>query len=352
MSENRSQLLKLIDNYIAPENKANANVGLTPYSFNKGAICDDIGFSNHIGECWNSTLWEILLFSDDLKDFFQSRIYNLNTSDLEKNIISVFRHNNISEDNKIYIAAKLAKHLLLIKKRFIEHYNYLINRNRRNNATRKIALNSKRRHSMVCGIASAKYGINIFRGESNKYKSGLDRKSVKQFITYIIRVFTAPFKIEELTSSLKYKESDIKAIILTAHVYRTPDSEYQYTYSGKDHMLGFLKCNDKWKLYDGSFNLIPITYDIVKLFLNKKLCIYISNTGKLYIATYTIEHIKLDNNDTKRAIIPLEYYADDTWIPWDNSINAHYLLQIPLCYLILPRVTVRRSGGFRRTIRR
>ncbi len=234
---NTSKIIELINNYITPEDKPSVNVGLTSYKY-KGPICDDVGFENHIGECWNSTLWEILLFSDDLKDFFQPIIYTLNTNSLSSLILSkLVSSNNVTESTR-YISDKLAKHLILIKKRFIEHYNYLSNRNRRNNTTRKLAFNYKRRHSIVCGIGSAKHAINIFRGESNKYKSGLDSASVKDLITYILRIFTAPFKIETVTRTLKYNENDIKAFILTANVYKLDTSIY--TYSGKTHMLGIL----------------------------------------------------------------------------------------------------------------
>jgi hypothetical protein len=131
-TNNKFNKIKKVSNLVKPFLSKNEqqymNIALMKHNF-KGAICDDEGFSQHKGECWNDTLQEIFFFSDGLKDITQPLFYNLDTSsdNLNKLISSRLFPDSIELDNKEQNTVnKLVKYIRLMKIRFVTHYNFLI----------------------------------------------------------------------------------------------------------------------------------------------------------------------------------------------------------------------------------
>jgi len=120
-------------------------------------ICNDIGFHQHIGECWHDSFNMIFCFSDGIKEYTQKVLYNLEPNEMieialsfnkDKIIPYIFKYNKSSYDDFI---EKVIEYLQLLKDRFTNHYNHITGR----------STPIQRSISNVCGVNSANNIIKL-----------------------------------------------------------------------------------------------------------------------------------------------------------------------------------------------
>lgn len=342
------QSIKKVTNLVKPflteGEQSNINIAQLEHSY-QGPICDDHGFSQHKGECWNDTLQEIFLFSDGLKDITQELIYNLNTDvKILSELIAtkLFPDTPVLNDKDTNTVNKLVKYITLMKVRFITHYNFLIDSKIHNKPILSKLYRAKRRYSAVCGIGSAKHIINLHHGNSNIYKPGLTYTLKNELMNHLFRIFSidyviAPYKLSDLLSN-------IIGISVSSNLLKLTDLN-TYKYKGA-HAFGFLKCNNQWKFYDDneSSGLINIDDKLVSLYINEtNIAITIDNKDD---AIHLIKYKPYDASINKESIVTtIEQYYDidnSSWkdwnIEWDNAKDFNRIYMKNVIFVVRPRI--------------
>jgi len=359
MNNNKiKKITNLVTPFLSNNDKQHVNIALMKHTFT-GPICDDEGFSQHKGECWNDTLQEIFFFSDGLKNITQQLFYNLDTSsdNLTKLVSIKLFPDSIdltdTEQNTVY---KLVKYIRLMKIRFVTHYNFLIDTTTQNRQTLSKIYKSKRRYSTVCGIGSAKHIINLYKGDSNVYSSGLSYILKNELFINLIRIFDIPFIVAELKPSDKL--SNINGIFISANFMKLNDTN-TYAFKGT-HAFGFLKCDSQWKYYDDNekSGLIDLNENLVSLYINEdNIAIAVDNNSNIYIIKYKL-HGNNDNNDKSRVATITEYYDDNKWNTftpeWNESHIFRKIYTKNTLSIVRPRIRWanmrRRVGGTRKVL--
>lgn len=314
-------ITELVTPFLPNNEKSIIKAATVKHSY-KGPLCDDQGYSQHKGECWNDTLQEVFLFSDGLKDITQPLIYNLDTSkDYLFTLISSKLFPNITtlDDKQLNTVNKLVKYITLMKVRFVNHYNHLVDIETyaNNNDTLIELYKPKRRLSKICGIGSAKHIINLYYGNSNIYKPGLRHTLKNELVQNLFIIFDIPY----ITTSLKPSDklSNISAVFISCNLMILSDTN-TYSYKGS-HALGFLKCNSIWKYYDDNEarGLIDINEDIVSTYINNNntnVAIAVDKNKSVYILLY-----KLDNSVNFESSIATitQYYEGGKWNDWNSE---------------------------------
>lgn len=338
------QTAKRVSNLVKPfltnNEKRNLNVAQMTHNF-KGPICDEEGFSQHRGECWNDTLQEIFFFSDGLKDITQPLFYNLDTSDdyLTTLVTSrLFPDVTILNNKEQNTVDKLVKYIRLMKIRFVTHYNFLIDAETENRPTLAKIYKSKRRYSTVCGIASAKYIINLHKGNSNIYTPGLVYTLKNELFINLIRIFDIPYIVAQLKDSDKL--SSINGLFISANMMKNSDQNI-YTYKGA-HAFGFLKCNSIWKYYDDNerTGLIDLDESLVSVYMNETdVAVGVDSDSNVHILKYNL----LESNSENKPIVKItQYYSDNKWndwsLEWDNMRSFNRIYTKNIVSVIRPRL--------------
>lgn len=83
-----------------------AGAGTAVESLWKGPICDNIGYSQHHGECWSDAVQQFFMFANGCREVTQPMLYNGPMPDIKDD--------------------KLTTYVSLMRQRFIGHYNYLV----------------------------------------------------------------------------------------------------------------------------------------------------------------------------------------------------------------------------------
>jgi len=107
---------------ITPIMLGTAYTNLPDVSLWTGPICDDVGYSQHGGECWSDTTQQILFFADGLRELTQEYFYKTPLSEIEKALDNL---GDISSEQK----EKVKAYAKAAQRRFINHYNYLKTKN-------------------------------------------------------------------------------------------------------------------------------------------------------------------------------------------------------------------------------
>lgn len=348
-SNRRKKILNLSRSFLEEENKNEINKAFTVVP-----ICDFIGFSQHKGECWNDTIQEIFLFADGLKEITQPLIYNLDTRyNVLFELVSsrLYPDSNLNAEKQNTVD-KLVKYITLMKVRFVTHYNFLVlsrnglNKPERTEENKKVLENTyekKRRLSAVCGIGSAKYGSNLYTGNSNVYVPGLAIKYRNDLLLKLIRIFDIGFIMSD------YKETDTvsssNAFIVSAYILDYIDTN---TYNLDDdglHTFGFLKCDSIWKIYDDNRKrFVVINELLIDLFIKEKnIALGVDTNDNVFIIKYK------KNEDLSVSI--KEYYDIDTksWKAWSAEWDKLHSFKVIFIKAIVSTVRRRvRLGALRR----
>lgn len=347
--------IKRVSNLVKPfltnNEGRNLNIAQMTHEF-KGPICDDQGFSQHKGECWNDTLQEIFFFSDGLKDITQPLFYYLDTS--TENLFTLiktrlFPDTNELNDKELDTVNKLVKYIRLMKVRFVTHYNFLIDLQNKNKKTISRIYKSKRRYSTICGVASAKYIINLHHGNLNTYRPGLTSSLKNQLFNNLIRIFDIPFIVSELRESDKL--ANINGIFISSNLLMLIDAN-TYKYKGA-HAFGFLKCDSIWKYYDDNerSGLIDLDESLVSVYISESdVAVGVDDDSNVHILKYKI----LESNSEANPIVSItHYYSDNKWndwtLEWDNERKFDSIYTKRLLSIIRPRL---RWGNMKKGIRR
>lgn len=359
MNNKTKKITNLVKPFLSNNNQKYMNIALMQHSF-KGPLCDDEGFSQHKGECWNDTLQEVFFFSDGIKDITQQLFYDLDTSDeyLNKLVSSrLFPDSAELTAKEQDTVSKLVKYIRLMKIRFITHYNFLVDTNTQNLPVLPEIYKSKRRLSTICGIAGAKYIINLHKGNSNVYTPGLNPILKNELFNNLIRIFNIPYIATQLKPSDTL--TNINGIFISSNFMRLTDVN-TYTYKGS-HAFGFLKCNSNWKFYDDNerSGLIDIDENIVSIYINEEnVAVSVDKDSNMYVVKYKLHG---NNSNVKSSVATItQYYEDNKWNDWTPEWNkSHPFKRIytkNLVYIVRPRIKwaniKRKIGGKTRKILR
>lgn len=345
------KVTNLVKPFLPKNDQQYMNIALMQHSF-KGPICDDEGYSQHKGECWNDTLQEIFFFSDGIKDHTQQLFYDLDTStEYLTNLVSsrLFSDTDeltVAEQNTV---SKLVKYIRLMKIRFVTHYNYLIDANTQNRPILSKIYKSKRRYSAVCGVAAAKHIINLHKGNSNTYIPGLTPLHKKELFNNLIRIFNIPF----ITTDYKPSDtlSNINGVFISGSFMSLSDVN-TYTHKGS-HAFGFLKCNSIWKYYDDNerAGLIDIDENLVSIYINEEnvaigVTITSAENGDKISTMYVLKYkLHGNNSNIKSAVATIsQYYENNKWndwtIEWNESHPFKRIYTKTMLYIVRPRLSM------------
>ena len=347
----RKKIFNLTRGYLGNTNKKEAEKAFTVVP-----ICDFIGFSQHKGECWNDTIQEIFLFADGLKEVTQPLIYNLDTRyDVLSELVSsrLYPDGNLNAEKQNTVD-KLVKYITLMKIRFVTHYNFLvlshngINKPESSEENTKVLGNiyeKKRRLSSACGIGSAKYGSNLYTGNSNVYVPGLAIKYRNDLLLKLIRIFDIGFIVSD------YKETDTvsssNAFIISAYILDYVNTNIYKVDDGDDglHTFGFLKCDSVWKIYDDNRKRFVIINELLlDLFIKEKnIALGVDTNDDVFI-------IKYNKNNTDLSVSIKEYYDIDTksWNKWSEEWDKLHSFKVIFIKAIVSTVRRRiRLGALR-----
>ncbi len=326
------------------DNNEQKDLNLTRMSteFN-GPICDFEGFRQHKGECWNDTLQEVFLFTDDLKEITQPIIYNLDTdyNSLFKLVSSKLYPdipNSELNDEKRNTVNKLVKYITLMKVRFVTHYNFL---SAVLDVTKRPLLpkiyKSKRRYSTLCGVGSAKHIINLYKGNSDIYRPGLNASFRNELLMNLMRIFDIGYVVTQYKSF----DKNISSFLISANVMKRNDvNTYQGNYQ---HAFGFLKCDSVWRLYDDNRDrFIRINERLISLFVDEDNALGVDTNNNIFILKYNLGR----NNIASIT----EYYDIDEnkWKTWSDKLDTIKSIFIKSSVSIVrPRI---RWGNMKRSI--
>jgi hypothetical protein len=315
------KVTNLVKPFLTNNERLDINIARMRHEF-KGPICDNSGFNQHKGECWNDTLQEIFFFSDGLKDITQPLFYNLDTSTENLTALvssKLFPDTDKLNDKEQNTVSKLVKYIRLTKIRFITHYNFLIDIITQNRPTLTKIYKSKRRYSTVCGIASAKHITNLYKGDSNVYNPGLIYTLKNELFNNLIRIFDIPYVVTALKSTNSL--SNINGIFISSNSMILRDKN-TYAFKG-GHAFGFLKCDSKWKYYDDNerAGLIDVDESIVSLFINEEdVAISVDGDSNIHILKYKL-HRGNNTNIKSRVVTITHYYDNNKWNDWADDAN-------------------------------
>lgn len=347
------KVTSLVNPFLSNNDQQYMNIALTKHSFT-GPLCDDEGYSQHKGECWNDTLQEIFFFSDGIKDYTQPLFYDLDTSSdyLTKLVSSkLFPDTGELTDAEQNTVNKLVKYIRLMKIRFVTHYNYLVDANTRNIPILSKIHKSKRRLSAICGIGAAKHITNLYKGNSNTYAAGLIPPHKKELFNNLNFIFKIPYVVTD------FKPSDtlanINGILFSSNFMRLTDVN-TYTYKGA-HSFGFLKCNSIWKFYDDNerTGLIDIDENLVSLYMNDEnvaigVTLTTDSNGDKISTMYVLKYV-IHGVDKSSVATVSQYYENNKWndwtLEWDKTHPFKRIYTKTLFYIVRPKANLRRSGG-------
>jgi len=240
-------------------------------------ICDVLGLSQHIGECWIDSVQELFFFTDKLKDLTQPLFYNLKESTITPLLDVAIRKRIIRPEDKVYYA----EGLLSMGHRFTQHYNFIKHnisiltcndptriRKMYNNMTTKHAI-LKRRDSGINALTVAKATQSNYKREQQQTlkKSYIDGESIQHEINVfsnLLEICDLPFQIAYDTTGPIYaigiamkfitgRPHDFTRAISLAALFKTPAGNVP------GHATGFLRCGNKWYYYDNNYNLFPVS---------------------------------------------------------------------------------------------
>jgi hypothetical protein len=274
----------------------------------KGHICDTVGFRQHMGECWLDTITQLFFFADGLKEFTQSFFYTNTSPMLQEYIQKNFKPSETIPMEDFIEAMKT------MQRRFINHYNFITDQGNSSCSTSAPPRPTLKR------IASARNSVltaRLLRTSEKKatenFSSGGTLEWQKIIWNHLLDTFQLPYRID--------RPFHVSYTIAIQIQYNYIINTTPLTFSGKGHVVGFYRCNDRWYYYDDNKELLSVSNDIISAFVsivqappsdNYKLCIKIVN-GQVYLILL---------NDTWDH--PSSIFVQKEWYTFD-TLNASLL---------------------------
>ncbi len=272
---------------------------LEPESTFIGPLCDPIGFSQHIGECWSDSILEAFLFADGFKDVVQPLLYNTFTNDraTTEYLESKYEESSVSQKRQLMNIAKRFKyHYDILKSMYascntiedkqscIKLFKEYVFRSKKKTSTcgfmtprTQNKVEVKRQISENLGPAIATNIRNTFRGSLGINKGGHEQAGgtildTIIYLNYMLNSFdldsTYSIYLDDRTY-LSLSKSDIIKDRLNQFakiysIYKTPDSSILIMHD-LTHAIAIFKCNDIWYLYDNNHGIFKLRINIPDL---------------------------------------------------------------------------------------
>lgn len=279
----------------------------------RGPLCDPLGFSQHVGECWSDSIQQMILFSDKFKDKTQYELYNKPDEywiDRINKLFQFLKNADYSEYIKttfgfdILRLHKAFKNFFLnFKERFKAHYDFIIhpefpknsscpllrprleefpaNTNIKRKYTLKRTISEKTSISSARGIEAehniSHYG-SIPESNINRSNTGLASKGSGFIINLVLWVFGIGYISQLITDA---SQIDTTTVVAALYHFSIPTLK-------KDE-FGKLILNDKGKL----ISLNPRGHACSLYICDGKTIFYDNNRGPFAIDIPFEEAIKI-----------------------------------------------------------
>jgi hypothetical protein len=296
-----------------------------PERFEIVSICDKLGYSQHIAECWIDTIQELFFYTDDLKELTQPLFYHLKDEDIETRV-----NNNTDiepSEKDDYIQG-----LKSMRDRFIQHYDFMmhgvdIKACQDTRVVRQMykAMCSEKGPSEEYPTAplmaslrtkSATLGINIgmrFQTLKQKkertaeipYKPGGIDNVEEVVLNRLFKLFHLPFQVNvgspSLAPAIGIRMAFFRKKAITSKggylIHKNLEMKTDMT-----HVTGFFKCEDTWYYYDNMSGLwLASDYIIDQIMFCKEHKINIGihrekSDGKVYLYAYNWSPLKSEED--------------------------------------------------------
>jgi hypothetical protein len=244
-------------------------------------ICDKLGFSQHIGECWVDSIQELFFFTDGLKEITQLLFYTLKDNEIAQLIDAGIGKNIIRLDDRV----RYINGFKSMRNRFIQHYNFIrfneairaCDDPRCARATHMKAIDeiTSPRHQLMKRTNSAAYSKAVaLATQSNEHRTEQLSRSIEyidgetldheiQVFRNILGICNVPFRIETQTTRPVLAIGIVmKFITGTIQNNGSMRNSSIYRRSGGGivgHATGFLRCDNRWYYYDNNYGLFQVT---------------------------------------------------------------------------------------------
>ncbi len=265
---------------------------LEPESTFIGPLCDPIGFSQHIGECWSDSILEAFLFADGFKDVVQPLLYNTFTNDraTTEYLESKYEESSLSQTRQLMNIAKRFKyHYDILKSMYascntiedkqscIKSFKEYVFRSKKKTSTcgfmtprTQNKVEVKRQISENLGPVIATNIRNTFRESLRINKGGHEHAGgtildTIIYLNYMLNSFdldsTYSIYLDDRTYLSLSKSDAIKdrlnQFAKIYSIYKTPDSSILIMHD-LTHAIAIFKCNDIWYLYDNNHGIFKL----------------------------------------------------------------------------------------------
>jgi len=296
-----------------------------PERFEIVSICDKLGFSQHLGECWIDTIQEVFFYTDGLKELTQPLFYHLKDAEIETLVNSNTDIEPSEKDDYI-------QGLKSMRDRFIQHYDFMMHgveikacQDPRTVYDMYKAMCSEKEPSEEYPAApfmtslrtkSAALGINIGmrfqtlkqkaeRTAKTPYKPGGIDNIEEVVLSRLFKLFHLPFQVNVGPSSaapaIGIRIASFRKKPITSKggyvIHKNLEMKTELT-----HVTGFFKCEDNWYYYDNQNGLWSASdYIIDQIMFCKEHNINIgihteTSDGKVYLYAFDWSPLKSEEN--------------------------------------------------------
>ncbi len=218
-----------------------------------GTVCDIIGFSQHASECQSDSIFEILMFTDGMKEVSQPYLYNIPEEDLMAKSFAVTRPGN-------YEAFRM---FLLMKFRFANMYDRIKrlseirpHRNAKEARKNEYELRKNEESFKLARYCSLESGVEIKRiikGESVESVSwGIHTMTLVAATKIMLQFFNLDALFSIANGNLEHYSDHIVAFKISS---RSGDAALA------NHSTSLFVCGGKWMYYDNEVGLTEFDKD-------------------------------------------------------------------------------------------
>ena len=278
----------------------------TPCRFQPQAICDRIGYTQHVSECWADVIQQILFFADGFRETTQRLFYFITDAEIEdlvdtylEDVQGLFAHkslyahsadvkhrNDTARENMIDV-------LQLFRTRFKSHYDFLTCDNP---TTSEVCVPPQLLRDMYMSMTSQvidksdMFGVKellLANRETRQQNMPILRRQISgqssirsaklltgKETTWAPVGFTIPAfevliklcKVPAVILPLQKvpEESILQAIVVDLFpVYMVTIASTTMYAKNFNHVTGFLKCNGKWFYYDDESGIYPVDKELI-----------------------------------------------------------------------------------------
>lgn len=335
-----------------------SNYLVLPEKNYKGPICDIIGYSQHFSECQSDSLFEIIMFTDGMKEISQPMLYSMTDAEL---IEKSQKAGGVGNKDAI----RMFDYMRL---RFVNLYNRIIHRiSSKPNAN---AYGSRKEEHLVrkndqsyqlaryCSLESGLEIKRLIKGEGQEnVKYGIDTSRLFIAAKVFLNFFDLDTKISVQSDNLDDYLPNIIAFKISV---KTGDSLIQ------NHANGLFLCGGKWLYYDNEAGLTEFDKEEFITYSKNKQLRSIFHDGVLTMARGredgTISHVWIKGDggiwgwsnkdgDLAKCCRKVKFSVGDLWFPL-GIVSRDFSVD----FFFVPNpdnalVTQKNGGGKKRTIK-